>query len=79
MAGSPSNTFHIAVPRWTITPLVLPLLFLLNSWLARQGGGVYSLFLGGQIGFYTMALLGRVTEQIGYRVKLFYIPYYFPA
>ena len=69
--------FSHRVLRWTITPLVLPLLFLLNGWLARQGGGVYSLFLAGQIGFYTMALLGRVTEQIGYRVKLFYIPYYF--
>lgn len=65
------------VLRWTLAPLALPLLLLLNGWLARRGGVRYRLLFAGQVIFYAMALLGQVTEQVGYRVKLFYIPYYF--
>lgn len=69
--------FSHRVLRWTLAPLALPLIFLLNGWLARQRRGIYGLFMAGQVALYTMALLGRATEQVGYRVKLLYIPYYF--
>ncbi len=69
--------FSHRVLRWTLAPLALPLIFLLNGWLARQRRGIYGLFLAGQVALYTMALLGWATEQLGYRVKLLYIPYYF--
>jgi biofilm PGA synthesis N-glycosyltransferase PgaC len=65
------------VLRWTITPLALPLLLVLNGLLARRGGRRYRWLLAGQVAFYVTALLGQVAERAGYRIKLFYIPYYF--
>lgn len=65
------------VLRWTITPLALPLLLLVNGLLAQRGGRFYRLLWSGQLLFYTLALGGHFAERAGQRVRLFYIPYYF--
>ena len=66
------------VLRWTITPALMILTFLLNIWLvAEQSGLIYLLLLLGQLVFYIAAYLGRVMETQKIKVKLFFIPYYF--
>ncbi|MBK8046939.1 MAG: glycosyltransferase family 2 protein [Anaerolineales bacterium] len=64
------------VLRWTLAPLLLPVIFLANAGL--MGAGVlYVVLLIGQLLFYGAALAGLMLEQLGLRVKLFYIPMYF--
>ena len=63
--------------RWSIAPLSLLLLILINPILAFQHSGVYSLILIGQILFYTMAWIGYVQDQKGKKVKLAFVAYYF--
>jgi cellulose synthase/poly-beta-1,6-N-acetylglucosamine synthase-like glycosyltransferase len=70
------------VLRWTIAPFSLPVIFLLNLWLARHYGfnnfnNIYTLLFYGQLLFYSMALLGWYLENKNIKVKLLYIPYYF--
>jgi biofilm PGA synthesis N-glycosyltransferase PgaC len=65
------------VLRWTLAPLLLPLLFLLNARLAVTGSVVYGALFAAQGIFYTMALAGFLLEQLGVSVKVFYIPLYF--
>lgn len=65
------------VLRWTLAPLLLPVVFAANAVLAAQAGGLYSLLLAAQIGFYMAALCGWLLEQLGRRIKVFYIPLYF--
>ena len=77
------------VLRWTLAPLLLPLVLLANAVLAAQeaaqqagqqagpGGWLYRTLLAAQIGFYAAALCGLLLEQLGRRVKVFYIPLYF--
>ena len=66
------------VLRWTITPLLMVLTFILNGWLAVSHAGlIYDLLFAAQVFFYIAALLGKVMEARKLKVKLFFIPYYF--
>ncbi len=69
------------VLRWTLSPLLLPLILLINFVLAWQEGigspGPYTLLLGLQLLFYLMALAGAWMESRSLRCKAFFIPYYF--
>ncbi|MEZ4982151.1 MAG: glycosyltransferase family 2 protein [Saprospiraceae bacterium] len=65
------------VLRWTIAPLALPLVFLLNIPLAIQNQGIYSWLLILQTLFYFFAILGWVFESKKLRFRAFFVPYYF--
>ncbi|HWW42411.1 glycosyltransferase family 2 protein [Pedobacter sp.] len=66
------------VLRWTITPFLLILVFILNALLAFKGAGTgYSLLFIAQIVFYCLALTGYFFEKKNIRVKVLFIPYYF--
>jgi cellulose synthase/poly-beta-1,6-N-acetylglucosamine synthase-like glycosyltransferase len=65
------------VLRWTLAPLFLPLVLAANVALLQTGRTLYALLLGGQILFYGAAFCGWVLEQLGVKIKLFYIPLYF--
>ncbi|ERM81238.1 hypothetical protein P872_09085 [Rhodonellum psychrophilum GCM71 = DSM 17998] len=64
------------VLRWTVTPFLLILLFLLNIFLL-DSGLFYQLFMLGQVVFYLMALIGWYYENKQIKVKLFFVPFYF--
>lgn len=66
------------VLRWTITPFLLILVFILNLIiLIEDPGTVYlSLFLG-QCLFYLLALFGYLLEKKQLRIKALFVPYYF--
>lgn len=66
------------VLRWTITPFLMVLAFLLNGIIVIQGAEViYQLLFAGQLLFYGMALLGWIMEKRQMKIKIFFIPYYF--
>jgi cellulose synthase/poly-beta-1,6-N-acetylglucosamine synthase-like glycosyltransferase len=66
------------VLRWTITPFLMILCFLLNVLIViNEGVLIYQLLLVCQTGFYLSALLGLVLENRKIRVKILFIPYYF--
>ncbi len=66
------------VLRWTITPFLMVLAFVLNGIIAFQGGEIiYQLLFAGQVLFYSMALLGWIMEKRQMKIKIFFIPYYF--
>jgi cellulose synthase/poly-beta-1,6-N-acetylglucosamine synthase-like glycosyltransferase len=65
------------VLRWTLAPLLLPVVFVANLLLLRTGSPLYGLLMGGQLLFYSAALCGWLLEQLGVKIKLFYIPMYF--
>lgn len=70
------------VLRWTIAPLSLPIIFILNGILAFEHGtfnfnSFYSWLFLGQIVFYIMALIGWYLENKAIKVKILFIPYYF--
>lgn len=66
------------VLRWTVTPFLLILAFILNIFIALQPDETfYRLLLVGQILFYGMAVLGWMMESRKIRVKILFIPYYF--
>ena len=65
------------VLRWTITPLILFLLFPLNLVLAYTGNPLYVTLLILQIFFYGAAFAGYKMEQHNTRNKLLFVPYYF--
>lgn len=66
------------VLRWTITPFLLILSFILNVALALKPGEIamQGLLLA-QILFYLLALLGLIMEKRQLRIKILFIPYYF--
>lgn len=66
------------VLRWTVTPFLLILAFVLNILIVRAGASViYTLLLAGQIIFYALALAGWFMERKETRIKILFIPYYF--
>ncbi len=69
------------VLRWTLSPALLPLIFLLNLLLAGQEGffnpGTYNLLMLLQILFYLSAMAGAWLENRKIRFKLLFVPYYF--
>ncbi|NVM63194.1 cellulose synthase/poly-beta-1,6-N-acetylglucosamine synthase-like glycosyltransferase [Mucilaginibacter sp. SG538B] len=66
------------VLRWTITPFLLILSFILNIVLAFKPGetAMQGLLLT-QVLFYLLALLGLIMEKRQLRIKILFIPYYF--
>jgi cellulose synthase/poly-beta-1,6-N-acetylglucosamine synthase-like glycosyltransferase len=65
------------VLRWTLAPLLLPVVFVANLALLETGSLLYGLLMVGQLLFYGAALFGWLLEQLGVKIKLFYIPMYF--
>ncbi len=65
------------VLRWTLAPLFLPILLVINILLAAQGSRFYQIALLAQMLFYTAALAGYLLEQKKLKVKAFFVPYYF--
>jgi len=66
------------VLRWTVTPFLLILAFILNIFIALQADeNFYRLLLMAQVLFYGMAILGWMMESRKIRVKILFIPYYF--
>ncbi len=73
------------VLRWTITPLALFAVLILNFWLVGEATSsnqwlptsFYRLVLAAQALFYLMASIGFALEQRKLKVKAFFIPYYF--
>ncbi len=66
------------VLRWTITPFLLILVFILNALMALQPGeAFYQLIFVAQIIFYLLAMLGLIMEKQQIRIKVLFIPYYF--
>ncbi|WP_316839566.1 glycosyltransferase family 2 protein [Pedobacter gandavensis] len=66
------------VLRWTITPFLLILAFILNGIIAFQTGAVfYQALFGLQIFFYLLSLIGLYFENRNIRIKALFIPYYF--
>jgi len=66
------------VLRWTITPFLLILVFILNGLIVANGGALfYKILFGIQILFYLLSLLGLFFESKNIRIKVLFIPYYF--
>jgi len=63
------------VLRWTITPFLLILIFVLNAFLPNTL--LYNSFFIAQIIFYVLAFLGFIMEKRHIRIKALFVPYYF--
>jgi biofilm PGA synthesis N-glycosyltransferase PgaC len=64
------------VLRWTLAPLFLPVLFVLNILLAMRSG-FYQMMLIAQVIFYAAAIAGYLLETRKMKIKAFFVPYYF--
>jgi len=66
------------VLRWTVTPFLLILVFVLNVFLAFQPDDIlFKVILLGQVFFYVLALTGFIMEKRHIRIKVLFVPYYF--
>jgi poly-beta-1,6-N-acetyl-D-glucosamine synthase len=66
------------VLRWTLCPLFLPVVLLLNIYLVvRTGGTVYIALLAAQVLFYAAAIFGWILSIKNIKAKILYAPYYF--
>ncbi len=65
------------VLRWTLAPLALPIILILNIQLALTGDPLYTYILYAQLAFYAAALIGYLLETRQLKLKAFFIPYYF--
>lgn len=66
------------VLRWSITPVAMIILLVVNALLVIGGAGLfYTIFLILQLLFYIMALIGWLSSRYGYKNKLLYTAYYF--
>jgi biofilm PGA synthesis N-glycosyltransferase PgaC len=64
--------------RWTITPFLLILVFVLNGLIVLNGEAeIYLILFVGQVLFYLLSLGGLFFESRNIRIKAFFIPYYF--
>lgn len=64
------------VLRWTLTPLLLPLILIANILLV-QVNPIYMILLGLQIIFYAISFIGYLLRGKEVKSKLIFIPYYF--
>lgn len=64
------------VLRWTLTPLLLPVVFVLN-YLLLNLHPVYLVLFIGQVLFYSISLLGYLLQGKKIKFKMLFIPYYF--
>lgn len=66
------------VLRWSVTPLLLIITFILNGLLVLKTDVMqYSLVFGAQVTFYSLAYLGYLLEKKELKLKITFIPYYF--
>lgn len=65
------------VLRWTLAPLALPIILVLNIFLAMTGNPIYMGLLACQFLFYGMGLIGYLLQEKELKSKIFFIPYYF--
>jgi len=66
------------VLRWTLCPLFLPLILLLNSIIVIKGASLfYTLLLICQLVFYLAAAAGYILYLKNIKMKLLFAPYYF--
>ncbi len=65
------------VLRWTLAPLSLLILLVINFGLCIEPGGIYTYLLAGQLVFYTMAIFGWYLANKQIKVKALFVPYYF--
>jgi len=66
------------VLRWTVTPFLMILAFILNVLIVvQQQGLAFKVLLIAQIAFYLSAYLGKLLESRKVRIKVLFIPYYF--
>ena len=66
------------VLRWTVTPFLLILVFVLNVFLALKPDDIFfKVILVGEVLFYVLALTGFIMEKRQIRIKVLFIPYYF--
>lgn len=66
------------VLRWTLCPLLLPVIFILNIWLCIYSDSLlFYLFLISQIIFYLLAAIGWILANRNVKSRFLYIPYYF--
>ncbi len=65
------------VLRWTLAPLLLPILLIINAMIAWQGNDFYRGLFAVQLLFYGAALAGYLLERRELRMKAFFVPYYF--
>jgi biofilm PGA synthesis N-glycosyltransferase PgaC len=63
------------VLRWTVTPFLLILIFILNAFLPNNA--LYNSIFIAQILFYLLAFLGFIMEKRQIRIKALFVPYYF--
>ncbi len=71
--------FSHRILRWTIAPISMVLVFLLNWFfvLIDVHSSVFVFLLIAQNVFYALALLGWILQYKSIKIKLFFIPYYF--
>ncbi len=77
--GHPLVTFQYVshrVLRWSITPIAMVLLLIVNILLVNAGT-IYTVALALQVIFYLMALAGWLMNRYGQKNKLLYTAYYF--
>jgi cellulose synthase/poly-beta-1,6-N-acetylglucosamine synthase-like glycosyltransferase len=65
------------VLRWTLAPLSLLILLLVNFLLMMNIGGIYTSIMLAQVLFYSMALIGWYLANKQIKVKILFVPYYF--
>ena len=65
------------VLRWSVTPFLLPLIFLLNIPLAMNGDVFFERLFWAQASFYVIAVAGYALENRHTRFTVLFIPYYF--
>ena len=66
------------VLRWSVTPIAMVILFIVNATLVMMGAGIlFTVMLILQLLFYLAALSGYVLSERGYKNKLLYTAYYF--
>ncbi|MEA3317012.1 MAG: glycosyltransferase family 2 protein, partial [Bacteroidota bacterium] len=68
------------VLRWTVIPLSLPIILILNSIIflnCTNGINFYTIFFYSQILFYFLALLGYLFQSKKTKFNFIYVPYYF--
>lgn len=66
------------VLRWTLTPVLLILVFILNIIIVwKTSLPIYTLLLIAQLIFYLLSIIGFIFEKRNIKIKAFFIPYYF--
>ncbi len=64
------------VLRWAVVPFILPLLLVLNIYLASGGSYLYTALLFLQVSYYLLSAGGYILELKKKKIKLLYFPYF---